>query len=261
MIEYTSPAHPGFSQVQGHPLAVVNIGGRASCPQPGQDFWLAWENRCPVGFFCRSGTTIYATAPDSMAEQVAELAAGVGFRELITSLVLPFPARELLVMEQTGELPEKPAAPDIAVAPGGGSGFSAVEFALLQYAAGALDSKDETQRYAVDLSHRLRHGSGTVVTLRREGRLAAGAALGYSYGGRALVEAVAVLPEYRKQGLGREIVAAVCALAQERGWQALLCCHTALEPLYRNAGFTRVEAPIYCYGMAGTTYLPERKLK
>jgi len=48
-----------------------------------------------------------------------------------------------------------------------------------------------------------------------------------------------VLPEYRKQGLGRELVYSCCRREQEKGRRmVMLTCHRKLVKMYKHMGFT-----------------------
>lgn len=72
------------------------------------------------------------------------------------------------------------------------------------------------QEFYLDISHRLRHGAAYGVVRYREGRLAGCGLAPAVTEEEALLSALAVEPEFRKQGLGREIVEEICRAMGER---------------------------------------------
>lgn len=241
MIFFTPPGDPAFGDITGHPLLATTIGGAAQHPQPDQDFWVT-----AGGWLYRTGDSLYVAVPQAGAAAVAEFALGIGFAHLTTDLVLPFPQEKPLVsMEFLGEV-SLPGGTYPIQSHSHDQNFSAAGFAALQSACRILATTEETQRYAVSLSHQLR-GHGGAVTLHQDGVLVAGATLTHLYKNSVLLGAVAVLPGYRGHGIGTAVAAAAVALAVTNGWHPLLCCNPALVPLYRRVGFVPGEKPVFCY--------------
>ena len=74
----------------------------------------------------------------------------------------------------------------------------------------------------------------------RPGELAAVAGLELC-DGTALLRSVAVRPEWRARGLGRELVKRAVCVAESRGLRALYLLTTTAEHYFPKFGFTRVE--------------------
>ncbi|POH59727.1 GNAT family N-acetyltransferase [Arthrobacter glacialis] len=72
--------------------------------------------------------------------------------------------------------------------------------------------------------------------------------------GLAHLEQLAVTPEYGRQGIGRSLVAAAKAWAQEAGFSAMTLCTFAdvpfNGPFYASCGFTEIPADHWTPGLA-----------
>ncbi|MBP0954260.1 MAG: GNAT family N-acetyltransferase [Oscillospiraceae bacterium] len=98
-----------------------------------------------------------------------------------------------------------------------------------------------------DLSHRVRHGVTDVYTDGR-GALAADRLTDTS----VYVSAVAVLPEYRRQGVASGLMSALC------GRQVMLCCERELIPFYEPMGL-RVTGRMWAYDDLADTLSQQEK--
>jgi amino-acid N-acetyltransferase len=68
----------------------------------------------------------------------------------------------------------------------------------------------------------------------------------------ALLRSVAVHPEWRSHGLGRELIARLVSHAKERGIRALYLLTTTAEDYFPRVGFERVERSAVPAEIAGT---------
>jgi predicted N-acetyltransferase YhbS len=88
----------------------------------------------------------------------------------------------------------------------------------------------------MDMSYRTRHGAAVSVGIRSGGELAACALCSSLTEHAAVVSAVAVLPQHRRKGLGRSVVAALTSLLnRERVY--LFRADGENEEFYRTLGF------------------------
>lgn len=108
--------------------------------------------------------------------------------------------------------------------------------ALLRRAAGDGFAPPEFEPFYMDLSHRIRHGAAAAAGIRLDGELTACALCPSMTERSAVVSAVAVAPEHRREGLGRAVLAALtAALARERVYVFRTDGHN--EEFYRSLGF------------------------
>ena len=94
----------------------------------------------------------------------------------------------------------------------------------------------EADGFYLDFSHRVRHLAADGELVLRSGEMAACALAGAVTETDALISAVAVLPEFRRQGLGREAVLALCARLGGRRCHVLRA-ENENEAFYRALGF------------------------
>ncbi|MEG2088158.1 MAG: GNAT family N-acetyltransferase, partial [Angelakisella sp.] len=248
MIAHLSSKSPAFRGLCGHPFLMTMVGGRAACPQPDMDFWaLEPQPEEQTAFLCRSGSALFITGRDSTATTLRELAAfaqAVGFCCLTTDLPLPLAQSGAASVQPmvamtfagSGRAQPLPVGLQLRVCDATCQQLSPVEFARLQYRWGGLATAEEGERYAVALSHELRHGGGTALLLCQNEQPVAAAALSCRWDNHVVLSAVAVNPAQRGQGLGRAVAAAAAQLAYQQQLTTLLCCRPALEQLYTMAG-------------------------
>ncbi len=89
-----------------------------------------------------------------------------------------------------------------------------------------------------DVSHRIRHGTASAVLLSVNEKPAACAMVLAQDHETALLGGVAVLPEYRRRGLGRKVVAGLCYTLQKEQKEVILCCDSSIKNFYEKLGFT-----------------------
>lgn len=107
---------------------------------------------------------------------------------------------------------------------------------LLCRAAGDGFTPPEFEPFYLDLSHRIRHGAAAAAGIRRDGALAACALCPAMTERSAVVSAVAVAPEHRREGLGRAVLAALtAALGREQVY--VFRADGCNEEFYRSLGF------------------------
>lgn len=109
-------------------------------------------------------------------------------------------------------------------------------YALLAQCETETFRAPEFEAFYLDMSHRTRHGAAVSAGLRLEGRLAAAAICAAKTEGLAVISGVAVLPEFRRQGLGRAVVQALAAKLP----QPVLCVFRAEgenRRFYEGLGF------------------------
>ena len=84
-----------------------------------------------------------------------------------------------------------------------------------------------------DLSHKIRHGYAFCATLN-----GAAAVVSHLFGGSAVLSGVAVLPQLRGKGRGRQLLAALPALLPGVR-RFYVCCAPQTEPFYKACGFVK----------------------
>lgn len=108
--------------------------------------------------------------------------------------------------------------------------------ALLCRAAGDGFAPPEFESFYMDLSYRIRHGAGMAAGIRLGGELTACALCPSVTERSAVVSAVAVAPEHRREGLGRAVLAALtAALGREQVYA--FRADGRNEEFYRSLGF------------------------
>lgn len=94
----------------------------------------------------------------------------------------------------------------------------------------------EFEPFYLDLSHRTRHGTALSVAFRRDGKLTAAAFCTARTDRLAILSGVAVLPEYRRQGLGRRVVHALLAKLSQPA-QCVYRAQGEHKQFYEHLGF------------------------
>ena len=96
------------------------------------------------------------------------------------------------------------------------------------------------EAFYLDLSHRVRHGIACVITKRVEGTLAGCAVLSSVTGGTAILSAVAVREQFRRQGMGTQLVEQVETILPGR---TLYVYKETAEnnEFYRSLGFSKTD--------------------
>ncbi|XOQ43540.1 MAG: N-acetyltransferase domain-containing protein [Clostridium sp.] len=94
----------------------------------------------------------------------------------------------------------------------------------------------EFEPFYMDMSYRTRHGAAMSVGIRYEGELAACAMCSSMTEHAAVISAVAVLPQYRRKGMGRFAVAALTSLLN-REVVYVMRADGENEEFYRSLGF------------------------
>ena len=89
-----------------------------------------------------------------------------------------------------------------------------------------------------DVSHRIRHGTASAVLLSVDEKPAACAMVLAQDHETALLGGVAVLPKYRRQGLGSKVVSGLCYTLQKEQKEVILCCDSSIRDFYEKLGFT-----------------------
>lgn len=101
----------------------------------------------------------------------------------------------------------------------------------------------EFEPFYLDLSHRVRHGTARCTALFTEGRMTA-TAVAVLGGEENLITAVAVLPEYRRQGLGKAVVRQMEAQLSGKLW--VLRAENENERFYTSLGYA--PCGVWCAG-------------
>ena len=91
----------------------------------------------------------------------------------------------------------------------------------------------EYNGWYADLSHKIRHGHAFCATLN-----GAAAVVSHLFGGSAVLSGVAVQPQLRGKGRGRQLLAALPALLP-RVQRFYICCAPQTEPFYKACGFLK----------------------
>lgn len=94
-------------------------------------------------------------------------------------------------------------------------------------------AKVEYNGWYADLSHKIRHGYAFCATLN-----GAAAVVSHLFGGSAVLSGVAVLPQLRGKGRGRQLLAALPAVLPGVR-RFYICCAPQTEPFYRACGFVK----------------------
>ena len=102
---------------------------------------------------------------------------------------------------------------------------------------------DEFEPFYLDLSHRVRHGTARCTALY-DGETMAATAAAVLGKGEDLITAVAVLPQYRGQGLGRAVVGQMERQLSGRLW--VLRAENENERFYASLGYT--PCGVWCAG-------------
>lgn len=109
-------------------------------------------------------------------------------------------------------------------------------YALLCEAQSDTCTPPEFEPFYMDMSYRTRHGTAMSAGIRVNEKLAACALCSAMTEQAAVISAVAVLPEYRRKGLGRAAVAALTSqLNRERIY--IMRADGENEEFYRSMGF------------------------
>lgn len=99
----------------------------------------------------------------------------------------------------------------------------------------------EFESFYLDMSHRIRHGTAYCVGIRKDGVLAGCAICSAKTGNTAILSAIAVLPAYRRTGLGTEAVKGVIAsLPQETFY--ILRREKENKAFYQSLGFSDIQS-------------------
>jgi ribosomal protein S18 acetylase RimI-like enzyme len=209
--------------------------------------YLAYGNETPgVGFWLAPGLclgqtddtlTVCGVPGEEQAEELNGFLQMLGVRTVVCA---PAAAEKLhLHTLARGEAMVRPGEGEVLPC----GGYARAEALQLRRLCGFLQRcETETFRapepdgFYLDFSHRVRHLAADGELLLRNGEMAACALAGAVTETDALISAVAVLPEYRRQGLGRE---AVLALAARLGGRRchVLRAENENEAFYRALGF------------------------
>lgn len=97
----------------------------------------------------------------------------------------------------------------------------------------------EFEPFYMDLSHRIRHNTALAAGIRQAGTLVSCAICIAHTADRAIISAVAVKPEQRRQGLGHAVLLSLLSqLEQEKIY--IFRAHNENENFYRSYGFTSI---------------------
>lgn len=209
--------------------------------------YTAYGNETPgVGFWLAPGlclgqtddaVTLCGIPGDGQAEELREFLQMLGARVLVCA---PAAAEQLhLRALSRGEAMVRPG--EGAVLPVGGF-LRAEELQLRRLGSFLKKCETDTFRapaeegFYLDFSHRLRHGAADGAMVLQKGEIAACALAGAVTEADALISAVAVLPQVRRQGLGREAVLSLCARLGNRRCHVLRA-ENENEAFYRALRF------------------------
>lgn len=209
--------------------------------------YLAYGNETPgVGFWLAPGLclgqtddalTVCGVPGEEQAEELNGFLQMLGVRTVVCA---PAAAEKLhLHTLARGEAMVRPGVGETLPC----GGYARAEALQLRRLCGFLQRCEtetfrapESDGFYLDFSHRVRHLAADGELFLRNGEMAACALAGAITETDALISAVAVLPEYRRQGLGRE---AVLALAARLGGRRchVLRAENENEAFYRALGF------------------------
>lgn len=142
------------------------------------------------------------------------------------------PARTGIIMKWNACLAEKT---NIQVSPNLQQVYS-----VLQACGSETFQVPAFEPFYLDMSHRIRHGGATAVGYRKEEKLIACAMTVAETEYAAIIGAVAVLPEYQRQGIGTVIVQSLLHSCMEKHQRHIyVYCNSEENALfYRTMGFT-----------------------
>lgn len=112
------------------------------------------------------------------------------------------------------------------------------EIAKLIMTDSTIGSGYTVNELASQISERLKDGYARNYVIRKNGDIIAHAGTGAEFGGVATIVDVIVRPDYRRQGLGKQLVAAISSDLNEEGMTAYLFCYsTSARKLYQSVGY------------------------
>lgn len=202
------------------------------------DFWIGEMNGEITCVLARSGgnLTVYnrGHAADELKNFVATLSPNEVFTETATAEKLGFnPIKQYTVLSKECGKTAQEAGP---------IGLLPLYEGLRLGADGDIDLPD-FETFAVDVSHRLRHGAAVAVQDKT------GAALGFLFDGGGIVNGIAVTPLSRGNGHGSRLLN---RLTGRIGGRVFVCCTEENKPFYTKNGFNPCGNAAIC--RIGTTH-------
>ena len=142
------------------------------------------------------------------------------------------PAKKGTIMKWNGSLAERP---NIADSPNLQQVYD-----ILQACNNETFRVPAFEPFYLDMSHRIRHGGATVLGQTKDGKWIACAMTVAETEHTAIIGAVAVLPAYQRQGIGRAVVQSLLYHCMEKHQQTIyVYCNSEKNALfYRSIGFT-----------------------
>lgn len=113
-------------------------------------------------------------------------------------------------------------------------------YSVLQACNSKAFQVPEFEPFYLDMSHRIRHGGATAVGYRKEDTVIACALTVAETEHAAIIGAVAVLPEYQRQGIGTSVVQSLLhrCMAKHQKHIYVYCNSKENALFYRTMGFT-----------------------
>ena len=164
-------------------------------------FSCFWTEDQSTAVYCLVDDVMILSGTPKNAQETKSFLHMVGAKELICALR----NEELLALEpeQRGDIMQKVIVPNETAAAENEVNIRDIYF-LLEECGMATDF----EAFYLDLSHRLRHGAALAVTQYSGHELTGCAVVSSITGTAAILSAVAVREEYRRQGIGKKLVQA-----------------------------------------------------
>ena len=189
---------------------------------------------CEQGALEIKGDTAYLAGAADGAE-LAGMLAFAGVRRIVTAGPLPLGWREsgqMAAMEyRLGIPPALPAGITLDTAPPAAD--------LLQVVACEGITGPGADNFYSEVCTKRNHGMGQFWLARLDGQPAATAGCYALTHTRAYLAGVVTLPQYRRQGIGGGLCAALAAHLAAQGRTVGLLCRPEREPFYQKLGFVR----------------------
>lgn len=200
-----------------------------------QPFARFWTQEDKAALCALDDTAILDARPGADFGELAAFLSAAGARTLLCSaeaaLALPFPAVSGEVMTLTAPVPPMETGVEWNPSP-------RELHPLLCACETPYFTPPPFEPFYLDVSHRTRHGAAVSVAIRAGDTLAGCAVCCAKTDDAAVLSAVAVRPQYRRQGLGARVVRAL-ASALPRRTLYLFRAAGENEAFYRSLGFVR----------------------
>lgn len=173
------------------------------------------------------------TSKETARQELAAFLTAIGFSELICKepLLKEIPHEKIYaVTVENSESPAENTTPDVIKTAETQKDSLMTVYKIFQSAQSSELSLPPFERWYADASHRLRHRAAKYCCKEE------GAAFVYLDGENAYLAGIAVLPQFRKKGVGKEIFRELSKALQYKKLFAF--CREPLLEFYRAAGFS-----------------------